>query len=242
MKIAILGYGRMGKEVEQAALEKGHEIVARIDHENDWDEQSELLRKADVAIEFSTAQNAPENIMRCFEVRLPVVSGTTGWLERMDEIRAACEEKKASFFYAPNFSIGVNVFFGINKYLAGSMKGLQGYEISIQEEHHIHKADSPSGTAIRLAQDIMQTSETKRGWTSSDKSDNDEISISSLREGNIPGTHTVLYESEHDIIQIKHVAKSRKGFAAGAVMAAGWLIGKTGFFGMNDLIKTHPEQ
>jgi len=236
MKIAIIGYGRMGQEIDKAATERGHRIVARIDNEQEW-EQQQALRTADVAIEFTLAGSAPGNILRCFGLNLPVVSGTTGWLDRMDEIRRICVQQNQALFYAPNFSIGVNIFFEVNKKLAQLMKDLSDYEIFMREAHHVHKADAPSGTAIRLAGDIISETGRKKRWTSSPEAGNDEIGITSIREGNIPGTHSVIYESGFDKIEITHIAKSRQGFAVGAVMAAEWLQGKKGFFGMNDLLK-----
>ncbi|HHN47513.1 MAG TPA: 4-hydroxy-tetrahydrodipicolinate reductase [Bacteroidales bacterium] len=242
MKIAIIGYGRIGREIEKAALERGHSIIARIDNELEWEQHKKLFCKADVAIEFSLAGSAPANILRCFEFNLPVVSGTTGWLDRMDEINRACLENKQAFFYAPNFSIGVNIFFELNKKLAQMMSDFGEYEISISEAHHIHKADAPSGTAIKLADDIISESGQKKAWTDSPDPGEDEIGITSLREGSIPGTHTVVYESSFDKIEITHSAKSRKGFAIGAVMAAEWLPGKKGVFGINHLLKTSGNQ
>ncbi len=242
MKIAIIGYGRMGREIEKAALERGHSIIACIDNEIEWEQHEKLLRNADVAIEFSLAGSAPANILKCFELDLPVASGTTGWLDRMDEISRTCLEKNQAFFYAPNFSIGVNIFFELNKKLAQMMSDFGEYEISISEAHHVHKADAPSGTAIKLAGDIISESGQKKAWTDSPEPGEDEIGITSLREGNIPGTHTVVYESSFDKIEITHSAKSRKGFALGAVMAAEWLPGKKGVFGMNHLLKTSGNQ
>jgi 4-hydroxy-tetrahydrodipicolinate reductase len=236
MKIAIIGYGRMGREIEKIALEKGHEIAACIDHPEEWDKNLTSLKEADVAIEFSTAGSAAENIMNCFNISLPVVCGTTGWLDQADEIKNICEQKNQSFFYAPNFSIGVYIFFELNKYLAKLMDHLHGYDVSIEETHHIHKADAPSGTAIKLADDIVKETASKKRWIKTGKPGKDEIGITSIREGNITGSHTVTYESDFDKIEIAHHAKSRQVFAAGAVMAAEWLPGKTGIFGMHDII------
>jgi 4-hydroxy-tetrahydrodipicolinate reductase len=237
MNIAIIGYGRMGKEIEKVALEKGHQISVRIDGREDWSQYQEELKKADVAIEFSIAQTAPDNILKCFELNIPVVSGTTGWLAALEEIKKVCKQNKKAFFYAPNFSIGVNVFFEINRQLARLMKDFHDYDISIEEAHHINKADAPSGTAIRLADDIVQEIEHKKGWSGMADAGKEKIGISSIREGNITGTHTVSYESEFDKIEITHMAKNRRVFAVGAVMAAEWLPGKQGCFGMQDLLK-----
>jgi 4-hydroxy-tetrahydrodipicolinate reductase len=242
MKIAIIGYGRMGREIEKAAHERGHSIIARIDDERGWEKHENLLRNADVAIEFSLAGSAHTNILKCFELNLPVVSGTTGWLDRFNEISRICSDKKQAFFYAPNFSIGVNVFFELNQKLAQMMKSFGEYEIYISEAHHVRKADAPSGTAIRLANDIIREIGRKKAWTDSPEPAEDKIVITSVREGNIPGTHTVMYESHFDKIEITHSAKSRKGFAVGAVMAAEWLPGKKGVFGMNHLFETSGNQ
>lgn len=237
MNIAIIGYGRMGREIEKVALEKGHHILLRVDNAQEWDRHHKKLKKADVAIEFSIAQAAPDNILKCFEINLPVLSGTTGWLDCLEEIKLVCRQKEQAFFYAPNFSIGVNVFFEINKRLAQLMKDFHEYDISIEEAHHKNKADAPSGTAIRLAKDIVQETERKKGWSGLVKTSDEKILITSIREGNITGTHTVTYESAFDKLEITHSAKNRKVFAIGAVKAAEWLPGKTGFFGMRDFLK-----
>lgn len=226
----------MGKEIERLALEKGHKIVAKVDNTIDWGQQRKFLLSADVAIEFSIAATAPENIIQCFELSIPVVSGTTGWLSRMDEINQICTQNNQTLFYAPNFSIGVNIFFEINKQLAQFMKHFDDYDISIEEAHHVHKVDAPSGTAIRLASDIIKEIEHINSWKESEKAGNKDIGITSIREGNITGTHTVTYDSPFEKIGITHSAKNRKVFAAGALMAAEWLQGKTGIYGMNDLL------
>jgi len=241
MKIAIIGYGRMGKEIELVATEKGHEIIVRLDSPLHWETNESLLRQADMAIEFTTPDSAPGNILRCFASKIPVVSGTTGWHERLNELKEKCENEKGAFFYAPNFSIGVNVFFEINKRLAQLMKAFREYEISIEEMHHVFKLDAPSGTAIRLAKDIAREIEHKKGWTGKEIKNDSEIGIRSIREGNITGIHTVVYDSEFDSIEIKHNAKNRRGFAIGAVMAAEWLAGKNGCFGMNDLLNLNTQ-
>jgi 4-hydroxy-tetrahydrodipicolinate reductase len=232
----------MGKEIEKLALEKGHKIVAKVDNPEDWSQQKKSLLTADVAIEFSIPATAPENILQCFQINLPVVSGTTGWLGRMDEIKQICAQKNQAFFYAPNFSIGVNVFFEINKQLAQLMKHFHDYDISIEEAHHAHKADAPSGTAIRLADDIVEEIGHKKRWAEKEKAGSGEIGITSIREGNITGTHIVTYESPFDKIEITHSAKNRKVFAVGAVMAAEWLPGKSGFYGMRDLLEINHKE
>lgn len=238
MKIALIGYGRMGKEVEAVAHERGHYVQARIDNDRDWELQADVLRNADVAVEFSVPGTAVSNILKCFDLNLPVVCGTTGWTSEMDHIKDVCLNKNQSFIYAPNFSIGVNVFFEINKNLARLMKNFRDYEISIEEAHHILKLDAPSGTAIRLANDITEVIEHKKGWSENPQAGSEEIGITSIREGNIPGEHTVKYESSFDSIEITHKAKSRKGFAVGAMLAAEWIADKKGFYGMSDFLKT----
>ncbi len=243
MKIALIGYGRMGKETEKVALERGHSIVARVDAENDWKNQLQVLKIADVAIDFSIPATAPNNILKCFDLDLPVVCGVTGWLDRFNEIRDICARDKRAFFYAPNFSIGVNIFFEINKRLAKLMKSFPEYEIAIEETHHIHKADAPSGTAIRLAEDIVAEMDHKSGWTGiPENSGNELIEIQSYREGEVTGYHTVKYSSANDDIEISHSAKSRRGFASGAVLAAEWLQDKKGCFGMSDLLNINLKQ
>lgn len=236
MKIAIIGYGRMGKETEKVALARNHEIVATIDNETAWKQKTDMLKKADVAIEFSIAGTAPDNILKCFDLNLPVVCGTTGWLTRLEEVRLKCEQKGQAFFYAPNFSIGVNMFFEINKRLALLMKGFSDYEVSINEAHHIHKADAPSGTAIKLAADILEKLDHKSAWSCNTEPGTEEIGITAIRRGEITGSHSVEYESPFDKIRITHSAKNRRGFATGAVLAAEWLPGKKGFFGMQHLL------
>ncbi|MCL2417310.1 MAG: 4-hydroxy-tetrahydrodipicolinate reductase [Bacteroidales bacterium] len=221
MKIALLGYGKMGKIIEKIALQNNHEVVARIDNENDWGLMESKLKQADVTIEFSTPQTAIKNILRCFDLNIPIVVGTTGWDEQKDEILAYAKQHQKTLFYASNFSIGVNLFFELNKKLAEMMKNYTDYKVSMEEVHHLQKLDKPSGTAISLAKDLPL-----------------EISnIKSFREKDVFGVHTVLYESNEDIIEIKHEAKSREGFAIGAVLAAEWLIGKTGIYTMSDILK-----
>lgn len=236
MKIALLGYGKMGKEIESVALEKGHEISFMADLHN-VDFQPEKVQNSDVAIEFSTPKTAADNILKCFAVHLPVVVGTTGWYDRFEEIKKKCKDENQSLFYATNFSIGVNIFFEINRRLAELMNTQPEYEISMEEVHHIHKLDAPSGTAITLAQDIIEKTNRKEEWTNESKSNPECIGIVSKRENEVPGTHTVKYDSEIDNISIRHEAKSRKGFATGAVMAAEWLVGKQGVYSMKDLLK-----
>ena len=235
MKIALIGYGKMGKTIEQIALQRGHQIVSIIDINNTADFDSEAFRSADVAIEFTTPATALGNYMRCFEANVPVVSGTTGWLSHLDEVKAKCEQEGKTFFYASNFSVGVNIFFALNRYLAKIMNGFPAYDVRMTEVHHIHKLDAPSGTAITLAEGILDNVERKERWTLETAEQPTDLPIHAIREGEVPGIHEIIYESEADTISIKHDAKSRAGFALGAVIAAEFTAGKKGFLGMNDL-------
>lgn len=230
MKIALLGYGKMGKAIERIALERQHEIVLKIDK----DSENYDITQVDVAIEFSTPHSAFANISNALQNKIPVVAGTTGWLSAYDKIVEICNENQTAFLYASNFSIGVNIFFQLNKTLAKMMATLKQYTISIEEIHHTQKLDAPSGTAITLAEDIIsQTGKTN--WTLQEPSPS-EIPISALRIAQTPGTHTVTYQSEIDTIQIKHTAHSREGFALGAVLAAEWILNKKGIFSMKDVL------
>ena len=235
MKIALIGYGKMGKTIEQIALQRGHQIVSIIDINNTADFDSEAFRSADVAIEFTTPATALGNYMRCFEANVPVVSGTTGWLSHLDEVKAKCEQEGKTFFYASNFSVGVNIFFALNRYLAKIMNGFPAYDVRMTEVHHIHKLDAASGTAITLAEGILDNVERKERWTLETAEQPTDLPIHAIREGEVPGIHEIIYESEADTISIKHDAKSRAGFALGAVIAAEFTAGKKGFLGMNDL-------
>ena len=235
MKIALIGYGKMGKTIEQIALQRGHQIVSIIDINNTADFDSEAFRSADVAIEFTTPATALGNYMRCFAANVPVVSGTTGWLQHLDEVKAKCEQEGKTFFYASNFSVGVNIFFALNRYLAKIMNGFPAYDVRMTEVHHIHKLDAPSGTAITLAEGILDNVERKERWTLETAEQPTDLPIHAIREGEVPGIHEIIYESDADIISIKHDAKSRAGFALGAVIAAEFTAGKKGFLGMNDL-------
>lgn len=236
MKIALLGYGKMGREVEKTAIERNHEIALTIDIENATWHPSEIIG-IDAAIEFSTPGSAVDNILKCFEANVPVVVGTTGWLDRFEEIKETCIEKEQALFYASNFSIGVNIFFEINRKLAQLMDTQPGYDVSMEEIHHIHKLDAPSGTAITIAEDIISNVKRKQEWVNAESNEEDKIGITSAREGEVPGTHSINYDSPEDHIQIMHKAKGRKGFALGAVLAAEWIIGKQGVFSMKDLMK-----
>lgn len=230
MKIALLGYGRMGKEIEKIAITRGHEIVIRKDVEDDID-----ITLADVAIDFSVPSAAFNNITNCIENKVPVIAGTTGWLEKYEEAVAFCHQKKGAFLYASNFSVGVNIFFELNKQLAKMMSSLKDYQISMEEIHHTQKLDAPSGTAITLAEGIIDNT-SKNGWELGTNSSSENIPIEAKRIPDVPGTHTVWYSSEVDTIEIKHTAHSRKGFALGAVIAAEWIVGKTGVFSMKDVL------
>ena len=235
MKIALVGYGKMGKTIEQIALSRGHEIVSIIDINNPEDFQSDAFKSADVAIEFTTPTTAFNNYMKCFEAGVPVVSGTTGWLDRLDEVKQICEKEGKTFFYASNFSVGVNIFFALNKYLAKIMNNFPSYDVRMTEVHHIHKLDAPSGTAITLAEGVIENLDRKDRWTLETAEKPTDLPIHAIREGEVPGIHEIIYESEADTISIKHDAKSRAGFALGAVIAAEFTAGKKGFLGMNDL-------
>ena len=236
MKIALIGYGKMGHAIEQIALQRGHEIVSVIDVNNQEDFTSDAFNSADVAIEFSMPAVAMDNYRRAFAAGVPVVSGTTGWLEHLPEIKEACKAGQ-TFFYASNFSLGVNIFFALNKYLAKIMNDFPAYDVRMVETHHVHKLDAPSGTAITLAEGLIDNIERKNKWVEGKEPAEDEIGICSVREGEVPGIHTVIYESDVDTISITHDAKSRMGFALGAVIAAEFTCGKKGFLTMQDMLK-----
>ncbi len=237
MKIALIGYGKMGKTIEQIALNRGHQIVSIVDINNPEEFQSDNFKSADVAIEFTTPATAFDNYMKSFAAGVPVVSGTTGWLDRIGEIKEKCAKEGKTFFYASNFSIGVNIFFALNKYLAKIMNNFPVYNVSMTETHHIHKLDAPSGTAITLAEGILENVDRKERWTLETAEQPSDLPIHAIREGEVPGIHEVTYESDVDYISIKHDAKSRAGFALGAVVAAEFTAGKKGFLGMDDMLK-----
>ncbi|MDO7138377.1 4-hydroxy-tetrahydrodipicolinate reductase [Algibacter lectus] len=231
MNIALLGYGRMGQTIEQIAIKRGHNIVLKVDKDDtDYD-----ITKADVAIDFSIPNVAFNNISNCLNNNVPVISGTTGWLDNYDNAVALCEEKKGAFIYASNFSLGVNIFFELNKTLAKMMSTLEQYNVSMEEIHHTKKLDAPSGTAITLAEGIINNNPHYDGWMLDDKADK-KLPIVAKRIEDVPGTHTVTYQSEVDTITIDHVAHNRQGFALGAVIASEWIVGKTGVFTMNDVL------
>jgi 4-hydroxy-tetrahydrodipicolinate reductase len=230
MKIALLGYGKMGKTIERLALERGHEIVLKVDKED----TNIAINKADVAIDFSLPEAAFKNITLCLENGVPVVSGTTGWLENYENAVALCQQMKGAFIYASNFSLGVNLFFELNRKLAELMQPFQQYSVSLEEIHHTRKLDAPSGTAITLAEGIIENS-AYTGW-SLDQTKLNAIPIVAKRIADVPGTHLVSYNSSIDQIEIKHTAHNRDGFALGAIVAAEWLFGKTGVFSMKDVL------
>ncbi|WP_298297198.1 4-hydroxy-tetrahydrodipicolinate reductase [Hydrotalea sp.] len=236
MKIALIGYGKMGQAIEKVAVSKGHEIVLKIDANNAHELNAASLQKADVAIEFTGPHSAFNNVMHCINCGIPVVCGSTGWLEQLPTVEATCLQQKAAFIYASNFSIGVNLFFELNKYLAYLMQQYPEYEVSLTEIHHTQKRDAPSGTAISLAEQIMQKITAKKKWVNNTAHQPDELSIVSERIDPAPGTHKILYHSEIDDIEIIHTAHNRMGFAGGAVLAAEFLIGKQGIFAMKDVL------
>jgi 4-hydroxy-tetrahydrodipicolinate reductase len=230
MKIALLGYGRMGKEIEKIALSRGHEIITKKELNEEHN-----ISLADIAIDFSVPSAAFNNISNCFNNNVPVISGTTGWLEKYDEAVHLCKEKKGAFIYASNFSLGVNIFFELNNQLAKMMNTLEDYTITMEEIHHTKKLDAPSGTAITLAEGIINNS-SKKEWILGENGSKEELPITAKRIPEVPGTHTVSYTSEVDTIEIKHTAHSRKGFALGAVIAAEWLVNREGVFSMKDVL------
>ena len=231
MKIALFGYGKMGKVIEKIAIERGHEIVLKIEQ----GDVSYNLKIADVAIDFSTPTAAVSNITEAINCKIPVVCGTTGWLEAFESIKSLCHTKNGAFLYASNFSLGMNLFFELNRKLAQVMKPYGEYSMGIEEIHHTQKQDAPSGTAITLAEDAIKESE-YTGWSLGKSLDPKQIGIEAKRIENIPGTHSVSYDSKIDSIEIKHIAKNREGFGLGAVIAAEWLFGKTGVFSMKDVL------
>lgn len=235
MNIALLGYGKMGKEIESIALQRGHAIVLKVDENNATTFNIDDLKKADVAIEFSTPHTVISNIKKCFEAQVPIVVGTTGWYDEFEMIQELCLQKNGALFHATNFSLGVNLFFKVNAYLAELMNKYDSYNVEMEEIHHIHKLDKPSGTAISLANQILEKTDRKTKWSITDKNP-ETLFIKDVREGEVPGTHIIKYTSAVDDIEIMHKAHNRKGFALGAVIAAEYIKGKKGIFTMNDLI------
>ncbi|PXV62212.1 4-hydroxy-tetrahydrodipicolinate reductase [Dysgonomonas alginatilytica] len=236
MKIALIGYGRMGKEIERIAQDRGHSIVSIVDENNLAEFDSPAFKSADVAIEFTTPASAMNNYRKCFAAGVPVVAGTTGWLEHLPEVKEACEKNSQTFFYASNYSLGVNIFFAVNKYLAKIMNQFPDYTVRMEETHHIHKLDAPSGTAITLAEGIIENVDRKSDWHLEAEMKPSDVAIHCIREGEVPGIHEVFYESEADVISIKHDSKNRKSLALGAVLAAEFTNGKKGFLGMQDML------
>jgi 4-hydroxy-tetrahydrodipicolinate reductase len=232
MKIALLGYGRMGQTIEKIAISRGHDVVLKIDKDDkDYD-----ITVADVAIDFSLPSAAFENITNCLNNNVPVVSGTTGWLDNYDKAVSLCKEKNGGFIYASNFSLGVNIFFELNKTLAKMMSNLKQYNVSMEEIHHTKKLDAPSGTAITLAEGVIEHNNNYDAWSLNDTDKENTIPIVAKRIEDVPGTHSIDYTSEVDTVHIEHTPHNRQGFALGAVVAAEWLNGKTGVFSMNDVL------
>lgn len=236
MNIVISGYGKMGREIERLALARGHSIIAKLDNPEDWQVHESRIRQADVVIEFSTPGAAQGNIRRCFDMHLPVVVGTTGWHEAELQVREWCRDEGQTIFTASNFSIGVNIMFSLTRRLSTLLNSLDDYDIKLEEIHHIHKLDAPSGTAIKIAEIITAIIERKKYWVGHEPVSPEELQIMSVREDEITGIHSITCESEADRIILKHEAKNRKGFALGALLAAEWIPGRKGFFDMKDLL------
>src|SRR6201995_6025079 len=245
MNIALLGYGKMGKIIEKIATDRKHTIVLKIDYDNQHELKTENLKKADAIIEFTEPASVLNNIQHCFDADVPVVVGTTGWDEHLAEVKEKCTTGNHTLLYASNFSVGVNIFFHINRKLAKLMSNYPYYDVQVEEIHHVHKLDSPSGTAITIAEGIIDNLDNKKGWANvvmadGDEADdsnnkNDQLLIESFRIDSVPGTHTVIYDSEVDSIEFKHTAHNRNGFALGAVLAAEWVKDKKGFHSVQDM-------
>ena len=235
MKIAILGYGKMGKVIEEIALKRGHSIALKVNQTN-LDFDRELLSDCDVAIEFSSPESAVDNINKCFETNIPVVVGTTGWYAQFNTVQERCVSENKALLHATNFSVGVNIFYEINKKLATLMDANSQYDVEVEETHHTQKLDAPSGTAISIAEGIIDNMDRKDSWKNDRIVSTNELAIESIRTENVPGTHVVKYESEIDFVEIKHEAKNRNGFAFGAVLAAEYIRGKKGVFTMKDVL------
>jgi len=245
MKIALIGYGKMGKIIEKIATDRKHEIVLKIEYDNLHELTTENLQKADVAIEFTTPSSVLTNIKHCFDAGVPVVVGTTGWYDHLPQLKEQCEQDNNSLIYASNFSVGVNIFFHINRMLAKMMNNYPYYEVQVEEIHHTQKLDSPSGTAITIAEGIIENLDSKNDWANilitddnsvdNDNIKNDQLLIESHRIDSVPGTHTVIYDSEVDTLEFKHTAHNRNGFALGAVLAAEWIKDKKGFHSIQDM-------
>ena len=237
MNAAIIGYGKMGREIERLLVERGHGVGLIVDADNRGDLDAAHLAGIDVALEFTTPETAYRNIRTCIECGVAAVSGTTGWTDRLDELKTRCKERGGAFFYASNYSLGVNLLFRLNRQLAEMVGRVGGYDVRIEEVHHTQKKDAPSGTAITLAEGIISEIGRKTGWVNEPSDDLSQIVVTSLREGAVPGTHTVTYESDDDRIELKHTIKNRRTLALGAVVAAEFLCGKKGVYTMDDLLK-----
>lgn len=238
LKIALIGYGKMGREIHKHAPDTGIDVTVIIDQPEEWQKYHDQLQTVDVAIEFTSPSIVTENLKKLMSIGIPVVTGTTGWMHNLDEIEQFCKQSNGSLFYASNFSIGVNLFFALNRYLAELMSQYPGYNISLDETHHTQKLDAPSGTAISMLDDVLKINPDLNGWKfKSDKPESNEISVEAHRIAGVPGTHKLTYDSVIDSISIEHVAHNRVGFAKGALMAARWLKDKKGIFTMNDLLK-----
>jgi 4-hydroxy-tetrahydrodipicolinate reductase len=236
MNIILSGYGKMGKEVESVAVGRNHVILAKFDRPEDWKALEKMAGHSPVVIDFSQPEAVHQNILRCFRHDVPVVVGTTGWNDQLPEMIETCRKGHHTLLTGSNFSIGMNLFFALNKYLASLMDNQEAYGVTLEETHHVHKLDKPSGTAITLAEQLIERLKRKSEWTPGHGAMEQQIAVHSKREGEVFGDHTVRYDSAVDRIEISHSAKSRKGFALGAVLAAEWLQGKTGYFDMNDFL------
>ena len=236
MKLALIGYGKMGKAIEEVAMHRGHKIVLTIDQPNLHEFTKENISKADLAIEFTGPHSAFDNIKKCLEFGVPVVSGSTGWTDRLEEMKKICADKNGSFIYSSNYSVGVNIFFEVNKRLAGLMTSHKEYEVILEETHHTQKKDAPSGTAITLAEQILEQVKRKKQWINELSDHPEDLEIISQRIDSIPGTHSVKYSSAIDNIEIIHTAHNRKGFALGALLAAEFLQSKKGFYTMMEVL------
>ncbi len=246
MKLALLGYGKMGKAIETIALERGHSVGVTIDDEDDWMDKIEDLRQCDMAIDFSTPDTAVSNIMRCFDLDMPIVVGTTGWYDQLESVVHDCQQRGKALFVASNFSIGMNIMFELNRRLAQLMDRYDQYQVSITETHHIHKLDAPSGTAITLANDIIDLLDRKNDWKlvkgDSRRQKKDIVPITAIRQGEVAGIHEVVYDSDIDTITLRHSAKNRKGLALGALLAAEYLEDRKGYYTMQNLLEDSPQQ
>lgn len=237
LKICLIGYGRMGKEVEKFVVQRGHEMFLKLDNEHDWLNNIKEFLLCDVAIDFSIPNKVINNIHKCFDGNIPIVVGTTGWYDQLKEVESWCYEKNQSLFYAPNFSVGMNIVFEMNKMLA-ALSAKYNYKITLSETHHINKKDAPSGTAIQLANDIIDNSPDYSGWKIGSQQDETLIPIEVTRKENVSGIHEIIAQSDEDIISLRHEAKGLDGFALGAVLAAEFLFGKKGIYSINDLLKS----